>query len=198
MVGDTQVRDSILVYARTDYAGLGRRIAICIVDGLVILVMLIPISLLAVPLAMAGAKAETLGLATTGLWLICTLVYAVVLKVTPFRTLGYWITGTRILDHRGKRPSIARMAFRALWWYAMPPNVLVDFLWMLGDHSRQTLGDKFTGLYVLQDRATPLGPGRRQMILYTLLGYTYAFWEVRPTAVGWPARPAIAQKETGG
>jgi uncharacterized RDD family membrane protein YckC len=111
---------------------------------------------------------------------IFVYVYLAILKPSRVRTLGFWLTGVRIVNHKGQRPSVFRMTFRLMLWILGPINPIIDFLWLGGDDHRQTLRDKFAGTYVIKRDATPVGQGIRRAAYYSLMGATLIFREIRP------------------
>jgi len=169
--------DESVLYADSDYVGLFRRFVIVVVDGAVVLFaffMLFVVWYVAIdPIEEANAPL---------MWILLafTYVYLAILKPSRLRTLGFWLTGARIVNHKGQPPSIIRMTFRLMLWVLGPFNPIIDLLWLGGDRHRQTLRDKFAGTYVIKQGASPVGHGKRRAAYYTLMGATFIFWEVEP------------------
>jgi uncharacterized RDD family membrane protein YckC len=106
-------------------------------------------------------------------------LYLTVLKRTDFGTLGYWLTGVKIVNLKGKRPSLWQMTFRFIMLILGPFNFIVDVLWLGGDEHRQTLRDKVVGTYVVKDEAIPLGEGEQTLVPYFFLTWCLMFREVK-------------------
>src|SRR5262249_30006655 len=137
-------------FARLDYAGFLRRLIIIMVDLLVILVVGVVI-LMAWDLARPGVESPIPGL----LWIGIAYLYLTLLRGSQSRTLGYILTGVRIINLKGERPSYFWMNMRLSLWLLGPINPIVDLLWFWGDENRQMLRDKLTGTYVIRRGADP-------------------------------------------
>ena len=113
---DTSLGEGVY-FASDDYVGIMRRVVILVVDLAVLVVVYFA---LATPLiAMTGDLSETFLL----IYCLCVWAYLTVLKASTLRTVGYRLTGSRILNLRGQRPSIYRMTFRLLLWAFGPFNL---------------------------------------------------------------------------
>jgi uncharacterized RDD family membrane protein YckC len=112
-------------------------------------------------------------------WLLFVYLYLTVLKVSPVRTLGFRLTGVKVLTLRGERPSILRMSFRLLLWFLGPFNWFYDLLWLSGDECQQTLRDKIAGTYVVKQNAIPLGRGPIRLKRLFCWGMNFACLEVK-------------------
>jgi hypothetical protein len=118
---DTSLAQGVY-FASDDYVGIMRRVVILVVDLAVLITVLILFDTLYI--AIARDFSDTFIIT----YLICVWAYLTVLKASRIRTVGYWLTGSRILNLRGRRPSIIRMTFRLLLWAFGPFNVLFDLL----------------------------------------------------------------------
>src|SRR5262245_42654569 len=103
-------------YSPADYAGLFRRFTIIFVDLSVLILAWIALQLLT-----GGATTR----ATVWMWVGFSFAYLVLLEAS-FGTLGFLLTGVKILTLKGERPSIVRMTFRLLLWVFGPINALFD------------------------------------------------------------------------
>lgn len=165
-----------VLYANSDYAGLFRRFIIVTVDGGVILAAWsLLVWLWYIVIDPTGNSYDL----CVGSWFVFIYLYLVVLKPSPVRTVGFWITGVRIVDYRGHSPSILRMTFRVFLWLLGPLNPIVDFFWLGGDRHRQTLRDKIAGTYVIKCCASPVSSGRRRATYFNLMGWNLIFWEIQ-------------------
>ncbi|HVE39275.1 MAG TPA: RDD family protein [Planctomycetota bacterium] len=160
-------------YAPDDYAGIFRRVVILVVDGLALGLS----GLVALALSeLLHTRAFVLG------WLVFAYVYLAFLEATPIGTLGFLVTGVKVVTLKGERPSLLRMTFRLLLWILGPINFLIDLYWMTGDDFRQTLRDKCAGTLVIRKAAVPAGQGEITLKRYTLLSYCFVFYEIRRPA----------------
>jgi uncharacterized RDD family membrane protein YckC len=124
-------------FAPQDCASLSARIYADIIDFVVIwLAWIIGLPLL------AAVTGDVYYESIFFWWLLFAYLYLTMLKVSPVRTLGFRLTGVKVLTLRGERPSILRMSFRLLLWLLGPFNWFYDLLWLSGDECRQTLRDK--------------------------------------------------------
>ncbi len=96
------------------------------------------------------------------LWVlpIVTYLYLTALKrsrIRRIRSLGYILTGVRIVDIRGGRPSLLQMTIRMLPLLPVPWSLLFDLGWIVDEPQRQTLRDKWAGTFVVHRKALPIG-----------------------------------------
>ena len=166
-------------YERKDYAGLFRRLVIIAVDLGVLAGLYLAVS--ALDGAIRRDDGPFLSPAAFYSWLALVYTYLVVLEASPIGTLGFLLTGVRIVTLDGRRPSILRMTFRLLFWILGPINALVDLFWLTGDAYRQTLRDKFSGTLIIRKGAVPAGTGAIRLNRYQFLGYSFVFYEVDQT-----------------
>jgi uncharacterized RDD family membrane protein YckC len=144
-----------------DYVGIGRRIVILLVDSLVLAVLFAIFTL--VWLFVGGPPiAFAIGVFAI-FW-----VYEVVLKRSTVRTVGYRLTGCRIVNLQGERPSLFALTFRSLLWLFGPLNLLFDLLWSGIDDDRQTLRDRFAETCLINDGATPIGSGEIHLTYFDI------------------------------
>jgi uncharacterized RDD family membrane protein YckC len=161
-------------YAQKDYAGLGRRLFVLAIDGLVVYV-----GYLATWVVFGWVRP---GDAVSYTWVIsfaafCYL-YLAVLARSRFGTLGYTLASVQVLDLSGRRPSLACMSFRTLFAVLGPLNALLDVIWLGGDPHRQALRDKLAGTYVVRRGAVPGGEGPQRHVLVWFLTYSFVVREV--------------------
>ncbi len=176
MTSDTQKTG--VYFAERDHAGLLKRILIIAIDLFVLVALGYGVGFVCRALyadeLLAGER-HCLAVA------LIVPLYLVGLK-RHSGTVGYWLTGVRIVDLRGQRPGVLRTLFRLLLWWAGPFNVVYDLFWLSGDASRQTLRDKWAGTYVVRKGAAPSGEGAIAYVNYCLLGFNMVFPEVRRSA----------------
>jgi uncharacterized RDD family membrane protein YckC len=158
-------------YAASDYVGLWPRIVILIVDTLVLAVGLVLLAMLVNLIVPADAvQGIFMLLAVAFVWW-----YEVPLKRSRFRTLGYWLTGCKIVNLRGEPPSYFMLTFRALMWALGPFSFLFDLLWCGIDDDRQTLRDRFSSCCLVKVNAEPIGQGQVQFTRFFAGGFALMY-----------------------
>lgn len=170
------------VYFRdADYAGAGRRVASFVVDMFVIYVLLQLIALIGVQhtpdvkIRYAAAKTPEEKkaidtefvksrpdvektrqyLAMAGLALIFT--YGSLLRATPFGTLGYMLTGIRLVDVTGRSPGIWRVTKRFIIALLGIIPFGATFFLCLRSPKRQAVHDRLCQTWMVRARAQPAG-----------------------------------------
>lgn len=165
----TRQRDHSLGYgvyfAADDYIGLARRGIIFVIDLAVLGGIWWLISILWWHLFGDHALLYVVTCAVV-VWL-----YLVPLKRSDVRTLGYRLTGCRLVTLQGTRPSLLAMTLRSLFWEFGLANFLLDFVWCGIDQDRQTLRDRFSGICVVRSSARPIGEGPIHLAYYDAMGY---------------------------
>jgi uncharacterized RDD family membrane protein YckC len=152
-------------YASEDYVGFAPRLLILAVDLLVIAAALMVTTSLVL---IVSAGNEGLMFAAN---LLIVWLYLVPLKRSRTRTVGYWLTGCRLVTLKGTRPSLLTLTMRLGLWGFGPANVFFDVIWCGIDQEEQTLRDRFTSVCVVRNRAEPLGEAAIHMAYYTVMGY---------------------------
>ena len=99
-------------------------------------------------------------------------LYLTMLKRSRIRTLGYILTGVRIVGIEGKRPSLLQMTVRMVPLMPVPWSLLFDLGWMVDDPRRQTLRDKWAGTFVVRRKAKPVGTAP---VRYKRIGFSGVF-----------------------
>ena len=129
-------------------AGFWRRLAAMIVDGLVLAIPTIPVTVFVDDVA-------TINVITT----IISLVYYVLLEGSASgQTVGKRALAIRVFDFRGGTGSIGypRALVRNLVKYVSAAIVLLGYLWMLWDREKQTWHDKAATSVVVPVDAYPV------------------------------------------
>jgi uncharacterized RDD family membrane protein YckC len=161
-------------YAASDYVGLGLRIVIAIVDSLI---LLFAWALLAIAGQLVGLPGFFVLLGIVFFWW-----YEVPLKRSRFRTLGYWLTGSKIVNLRGERPSLFLLTVRALLTWGFGPYYwFFNLFWCGIDDDRQTLADGYAKTCLVKLRAEPIGNGSVQLAWYFAGGMALSY----PRVVYW-------------
>jgi uncharacterized RDD family membrane protein YckC len=162
-------------YDVRDYAGLFRRVIIMCADIFVLLLFWI---VLAAIWFIIYPEREHLPIASFWVGLASAYLYLTIIK-SSVGTLGYLITGVRIVDLSGKRPSMFKMTVRFLWLFVLPFSLILDIIWLTGEQTRQTLRDRSVGTYVVRKKAVPVGAGPQQIQILSLLGLCLWLREVK-------------------
>ena len=169
-------------FRREDYASFWRRLLIVIIDATVFLILCVAAAL---PLAMSEPSAHSWRMPSRLIYAGIAVFYFVILKRSPFRTIGYLIGGVRIVGMDGQTPSYTAMLLR-LMFGMLSPLWCFDLIWLFNDVHRQALRDKFACTYVVKRNAQPLGQGPVVFSSYEILYYQCLFREV----VAEPISPA--------
>jgi len=145
-------------FAQKDYAGLCRRVLIACVDLGTVVVLWFAV-LLTAWIGWFALHPESEHPPAATLWLLplTAYLYLTVVKRSRLGSLGLLVTGTRIVDIEGKRPSLLRMTARFLWLLPLPLGLLLDLGWLLEEPAKQTLRDKWAGTFVVRRNAEPIG-----------------------------------------
>src|SRR3989442_1205543 len=96
-------------FAADDYIGLGPRIIILFVDTVVLGLMVWMLS--SFWFHLVGDHEMFAGVVVFAVWL-----YLVPLKRSVFRTIGYQLTGVKLVNLKGQRPSLWLLTLRSLLW----------------------------------------------------------------------------------
>jgi uncharacterized RDD family membrane protein YckC len=175
-------------FADDDYAGFWRRLAAELADASAILVLLV--LLVVVWAVVAPAHEPRLApLVLCGLALV--FCYFVFLKHSRAGTVGYRLARVRIVDVRGRPPSLWALSLRFLFAVFGPFNVVLDLLWIPSDRRKQSLRDKVTHTYVVKARARPAGPGQIVYRQCSVMGMSWVFQEIEAAQRDQAARASI-------
>lgn len=175
-------------FAPDDYLGFRRRLIIFLVDVSVVFLFwtLIWIVYLSVPY-------ESVLIPDLACF-FCSWCYLAVLRPSRVRSVGYWVTGARIVTLRGTKPSVLRMTYRLMLNLYYPFNLLFDLLWVGVDRDRQSLTDRYAGTCVVRKNAVPAGQAEIHYACYTAMTYVYFYpCVVLPRANGEAAEVELAR-----
>jgi uncharacterized RDD family membrane protein YckC len=161
-------------FAKKDYAGLGRRLLILLIDAAVIL------AAWTIPALIVNALAIPVSLEIFAwTWFLAAVAYLTILEASSIGSVGFLVCGVRIVTLRGERPSVARMGARLAICTIGPFSLPVDLIWLAGDDRRQSLRDRIAGTYVVRKSAEPAGRGPIRAATLMFLGMTLSYWEVQ-------------------
>ena len=170
-------------YSDNAYAGLTRRSLAGVIDLLALslasaAIIIIFFELPEDPRRLFSSKSY--------IFIFCSYFYLVFVKRSSWGTIGYWMTGIRIITLDGRCPSLWDMTFRftfLLLGYPLGPfYILLDTYLFYDDKYKQTLRDKMAGTYVIREDAHPIGAGEQVLATYFLLNLIILLPEVRRPA----------------
>lgn len=171
-----------MIYDPNDYVGLFRHLVIFAIDGMVVWFGLVVIAILFT--LVQQMTQTTLNAFKVLAMLIFVWWYLTALKRSQFRTLGYWLTGVRIVTLYGEPPTLGRMTLRVMllfsWVFGYPIDVFTDFVWTTMGDDRQMFRDVMSGTRLIRGDAKPIGYGQVNYCLWTGLGRTFFYARVRP------------------
>jgi uncharacterized RDD family membrane protein YckC len=163
-------------YAQRDYQSLTHRLLIWFIDACVL-----GVGYVLLGMAFVVLFGENTGYAFLATFLLLALTYLVVCKPSKFRTAGYWLTGTEIVDLCGRPPSVFRMAFRTLLLVFVPGYFVFDLMWCGMDRDLQSLRDCVSGTYVVKKGARPIGTGLLHLGFFGVFGFSLMYPRVART-----------------
>jgi uncharacterized RDD family membrane protein YckC len=193
VMSDTRGRDHseaqrAVCFDRRDYAGPVRRAIIVCLDFVAAIVL--SFGVLAGVWYVWLLRNPERDVPAEALWVVPTVayLYLTMLKRSRIRTLGYILTGVRIVDIEGGRPSLLQMTIRILPLVPLPIVLLpwcfvFDFAWMLDEPAKQTLRDKWAGTFVVRRKAKPVGTAPIRYMRIGFAGIFLIFPEVDRTKV---------------
>ncbi|MEZ5944704.1 MAG: RDD family protein [Planctomycetaceae bacterium] len=153
-------------FAPNDYIGGRWRVVIVVVDLFAITAIWMLASL--VLFFIKSGQVDESDLTLLGLFL--AWMYSTALKTSRIGTVGYWLTGAKVVDLRGGKPSILCMTYRLLIGLLGPFRLLTDYVWSGVDEDKQTLHDRFSGTCVVRKKAMQCGTGEIHLTCYTGMG----------------------------
>jgi uncharacterized RDD family membrane protein YckC len=156
-------------FSPEDYIGFRRRLMIWLVDLIVVCMLWVMIKIVSFGLT------DGQDMTPDFVWQFCAWAYLTVLRSSPVRTVGYWVTGARIVNLQGTRPSVFRMTYRLMLNLYSPFNILYDLLWVGVDQDHQSLTDRFAGTCVVRKNSRPVGRSEIHLAYYTALSVLYFY-----------------------
>lgn len=163
-------------YNRSDYASFTKRVIIAFVDLIVIL--LISVLILYISNFFIN-NVETYLDFNFSSFILVSVIYLAFLKRSKYRTLGYIITGVKIVNLKGEKPSIFRMILRVGLLMVGPFELVIDIIWLTSEMTRQTLRDKYVGTYVINQNANPEGYVKLQNVSLGVMGWNLSYREIK-------------------
>ena len=133
------------------YAGFWRRVAAYYLDGIVVMVV-------AVPILVPFMFSETLAMIGTVAVLVLYLGYFPVMHATALQaTAGKWLLGVKVTDREGNRIRIGRSLGRFLAMFLVSSTLTLGIGYLIAGvtQRRQALHDMVAGTLVVRRGATP-------------------------------------------
>jgi uncharacterized RDD family membrane protein YckC len=181
---DRQSSPPAVWFFPSDYAGFWRRLAVELTDSVVIVVALLVTTVTVALLDPAEDLSDATLAVLVTCWVVLIYGYFVVLKRCGFNTVGYRLTGVRIVDAYGRPPGLGALTLRLSFGLLGPINVILDMLWIPTDRHKQALRDKLAHTYVIKASAEPAGPARIVSRTHHIMGMSFVFQDVEPVSVG--------------
>ncbi len=163
-------------YANADYAGPLRRLIAWFIDVVVLIVILnaaaaaaqlavVPMDVLKMPPSgerqrLVNKHMRPVQAPVLGGYLLLFASYHVLLRRTRFGTVGYRLTGIRIVDETGESPSLKKLGKRFLIAIPFTMPLGASYLKCRGNPKRQSVHDQICGTWVIRRRAHPAGPAQ--------------------------------------
>ncbi len=175
------MENSGVIYKSKDYAGFTRRLLIAAVDGIVFVLLLLPIVVFTtIALKDHDAFYFKINYIFSALLLIW---YFALLKRSKFRTVGYVLTGVKIVDLQGNKPSVFKMILRLFLLFIGPFVVYIDIPWLMSEATKQTLRDKYVGTYVVRKNAIPIRTDRLQTVMLGVMSWSLTYREIKEESI---------------
>jgi uncharacterized RDD family membrane protein YckC len=182
--GDRPSSKPAVWFFPSDYVGVWRRLAVELVDSVVIVVGLVLVTATVVLLDPGEDLSDTTLAVAISCWAVLIYGYFVVLKRSRLTTVGYRLARVRIVDACGRPPRLGALTLRLSFGLLGPFNIVLDMLWIPFDRHKQTLRDKLAHTYVVKANAEPAGPARIVVRTYSIVGMSFVFQDVEPVSVG--------------
>lgn len=170
------VKNAGVYYNTDDYAGFVKRVIIAFVD----LIVILAITALILYLSNFFIHNEETYIEYNFIsFILVSVVYLAFLKRSRYRTIGYILTGVKIVNLKGETPSIFKMMLRVGLLLIGPFELIIDIIWLTSEATKQTLRDKYVGTYVVKDSAMPEGSGKLQNVTLGVMGWNLTYQEVK-------------------
>ena len=163
------------IYDKTAYAGFIKRVVIAIVD----LIVLLLAELLVLYSSGHLIPSENFHLQINfAAFVFLSVLYLAIIKRSRYGTVGYMMTGVKIVDLKGQKPSMYTMVLRTALLLVGPFELFFDILWLTTEATKQTLRDKYVGTYVVSREATPRDFGKLRYVTLGVMGWSLMYREV--------------------
>ncbi len=181
MSGNSEKEEGLgrgVYYAAADYIGLATRFTIIFIDLTILAAITIFVFILCMVIS-PELDVNTLIIKGRIPLFLMLYSYLALIKRTQYGTVGYRVFRAKVVDLRGRQPSIWQMTLRFLLAALGPLDFILDTFWLGGDENKQTFRDKLAATYVVKRVATPKGEGRIELTPYDILGWGLLFREVK-------------------
>jgi uncharacterized RDD family membrane protein YckC len=172
---DNTSEEQGIFFDSKDYAGLLKRSLAWLID-----IIVLGTSFTALWLVLYFSIPEEIVVVKIVFWslFLISYLYLSVLKPSRFRTIGYIVTGIKIVNLQGQKPSWNNMFTRFVMLGFSPFAFIIDILWLTGEQTKQTLRDKFVGTYVVDNKAIPIGKCPLRKVILSFLGWNLVYREI--------------------
>lgn len=165
-------------FEKQDYASFSRRFIATLIDAAVISIASVILWQIIVYLPWASEWSDDNYESTERtFWITCCVsvwMYLTVCKAS-FRTIGYRVTGLRIITLRGQKVPWYQMTFRLLMWIFGPFNFLLDACWIFADDARQSCRDCYSGTLLVKNHAIAAGQSPIHLARYGAAGLNLVY-----------------------
>lgn len=169
-----------VIYDKNEYAGFLKRVIIAAVDLIVLAIFAVislSVSYYFIYYADNYIQFNLLFI------LFLAVLYLGFLKRSKYRTLGYILTGVKIVDLKGNRPTIFKMILRVFMLFFGPFELIFDIIWLTSEATKQTLRDKYVGTYVVNRHAIPVGKAKLQNVTLGVMGWNLMYREIKESQI---------------
>jgi uncharacterized RDD family membrane protein YckC len=162
-----------VIYDEPDYAGTLLRISIMLVDLIVVIFFYVIAYLIDDYLYDAYYTNSFYN--AVYIALLISFLYLTLLKASKIGTVGQMVTGTKILNINGKKPSLFSMTYRLLFWVVGPVNFIADLAWVSLNKEKRTLRDSLCNTIVVKKKAIPISNNEIKKIRVMALGFHFLY-----------------------
>lgn len=116
-------------------------------------------------------------------WCLGVGVFAMLYSVEMKRrigSIGNLLTRTKVISIRGGRPGFLPMLVRMAFGAMGPLMLVIDWIWLTSEQSKQMIRDLYGGVYVVRSRAAPIGTGAVVFSICFFLVHSWVFRRVVP------------------
>jgi uncharacterized RDD family membrane protein YckC len=165
-----------VIYDQKDYAGFLKRVVIAFVDLLIIILVSATVFFASDYLIYNDELYINFNFFFT---LFFSVWYLALLKRSKYGTIGYNLTGVKIVDLKGEKPALFKMVLRVLLSLIGPFELIIDIIWLTSEITKQTLRDKYIGTYVIAKKASPVRTGNLQTVSLGFMGWNLMYREIK-------------------
>ncbi len=152
--------DEGVYFSPKEYPGIIRRLVILLIDSIVLIIMWVIAAAIFTPTSETNTFFSAM--LSVFISLFIPFFYLVLIKASKMRTLGFVLTGVKIINFRGQKPTWLEMTLRffSLGMYLLQYVLIIDLVWIWDDENKLSLRDRLTGTYLITKNAVPIGKGK--------------------------------------